>query len=74
MVAPTAPAVPANVPAAASPASQPATPATPVQAPQPAVIATPMSGLIYPRHYAFLRRFPRVSRWFDERFAPPLTG
>jgi hypothetical protein len=35
MVAPTAPAVPANVPAGASPASQPAMPATPVAAPQP---------------------------------------
>jgi len=35
MVAPTAPAVPANMPAGASPASQPAMPATAVAAPQP---------------------------------------
>jgi short-subunit dehydrogenase len=30
--------------------------------------------LIYPRYYAFPRWFPRISRWFAERFAPPLTG
>jgi short-subunit dehydrogenase len=28
--------------------------------------------MFYPRYYAFLRWFPRVSAWFSERFAPRL--